>query len=160
MLAETGPVLLRLMVRLTRREASTNVLTMTWRSDSLCAMRAQSSTNSASRTVFFTVFVLAVSRQRLNWELSSRYRKYTPCSRSLTAWFSTNLLMPIAPGHQRPLAIALCSGLLWSFWTSWSPAVSALLQCLASNCCEAGLSSSFPVGSRSGLGVWSWMLAS
>ena len=68
--------------------------------------------------------------------------------------------MPIAPGHQRPLAIALCSGLLWSFWTSWSPAVSALLQCLASNCCEAGLSSSFPVGSRSGLSVWSWMLAS
>ena len=44
-------------------------------------------------------------------------------------------------GHQRPLAIALCSGFLWSFRTSWSPAVSALLQCLASNCCEAGLSS-------------------
>ena len=45
-------------------------------------------------------------------------------------------------GHQRPPAIALCSGLLLSFWTSWSPAVSALLQCLTSNCCEAGLSSS------------------
>ena len=63
-------------------------------------------------------------------------------------------------GHQRPPAIALCSGLLLSFRTSWSPAVSALLQCLASNCCEAGLSSSSPAGSRSGLGVWCWMLAS
>ena len=61
-------------------------------------------------------------------------------------------------GHQRPPAIALCSGLLLSFRTSWSPAVSALLQCLASNCCEAGLSSSSPAGSRSGLGVWCWML--
>ena len=57
-------------------------------------------------------------------------------------------------GHLRPLVIALCSGLLWSFRTSWSLAVSALLQCLA------GLSSSFPAGSRSGLGVWCWMLAS
>ena len=45
-------------------------------------------------------------------------------------------------GHQRPPAIALCSGLLLSFQTSCSPAVSALLQRLASNCCEAGLSSS------------------
>ena len=63
-------------------------------------------------------------------------------------------------GHQRPPAIALCSELLLSFRTSWSPAVSALLQCLASNCCEAGLSSSSPAGSRSGLGVWCWMLAS
>ena len=63
-------------------------------------------------------------------------------------------------GHQQPPAIALCSGLLLSFHTSWSPAVSALLQCLASNCCEAGLSSSSPAGSRSGLGVWCWMLAS
>ena len=52
-------------------------------------------------------------------------------------------------GHQRPPAIALCSGLLLSFRASWSPAVSALLQCLASNCCEAGLSSSSPAGSRS-----------
>ena len=63
-------------------------------------------------------------------------------------------------GHLRPLTIALCSGLLWSFQTSWSLAVSALLQCLASNCCEAGLSISSPAGSRSGLGVWCWMLAS
>ena len=42
-------------------------------------------------------------------------------------------------GHLRPLTIALCSGLLWSFRASWSLAVSALLQCLASNCCETGL---------------------
>ena len=38
--------------------------------------------------------------------------------------------------------------------------VSALLQCLASNCWEASLSSSSLAGSRSGLGVWCWMLAS
>ena len=63
-------------------------------------------------------------------------------------------------GHLRPLAIALCSGLLLPFQTSWSLVVSALLQCLAFSCCEAGLSSSSPAGSRSGLGVWCWMLAS
>ena len=63
-------------------------------------------------------------------------------------------------GDQRPPAIALCSGLLRSFRTSWSLAVSVLLQCLASNCCEAGLSFCSPAGSRSGLGVWCWMLAS
>ena len=63
-------------------------------------------------------------------------------------------------GHLRPLAIALCSGLLSSLQTSRSLAVSALLHCLASNCCEAGLSFSFPVSSRSGLGMWCWLLAS
>ena len=62
-------------------------------------------------------------------------------------------------GHQRPLALELCSGLLWSFRTSCSLSVSALLQCLTSNCCEAGLSSSSPAGSRSGFSVWCWMLA-
>ena len=62
-------------------------------------------------------------------------------------------------GHLRPLAIALCSGLLWPFQTSWSLAVPALIQCLASNCCEAGLSSSSPAGSRSGLacGAGCWL---
>ena len=75
-------VLPRLMVRPKRRQASANLLTMIWRSDSLCAMRTQSSGNSASRTVFFTIFVLAVS---------CRYRRYTPCSRSLMAWFSTQV---------------------------------------------------------------------
>ena len=64
------------------------------------------------------------------------------------------------PPPPPPPAIAHCSGLLLSFRTSWFPAVSALLQCLASNYCEAGLSSSSPAGSRSGLGVWCWMLAS
>ena len=61
-------------------------------------------------------------------------------------------------GHQRPPAIALCSGLLWSFRTTWSPAVSTLLQCLASNCCETGLSfSSLSVpgqGLACGAGCW------
>ena len=51
--------------------------------------------------------------------------------------------------HLRPLAIALCSGLLWPFQSSWSLVTSAVLQCLASNCCEAGLSSSSPASSRS-----------
>ena len=70
-------------------------------------------------------------------------------------------------GHERPPpplsplppAIALCSGLLLSFQTSYSPAVSALLQCLASKCCEAGLSSSSPAGSRQGLacGAGCWL---
>ena len=61
-------------------------------------------------------------------------------------------------GHQRPLA-SHCSGLLWSFWTSWFPAVSALLQCLASNCCEAGLFFSSPAGSGQGLacGAGCWL---
>ena len=74
-----------------KRKASENSLTMIWRSDSLCAMRAQSSANSASWTVFFTVFVLAVSGRRSNREPSSQYRRYTPCSRSLMAWFSTQV---------------------------------------------------------------------
>ena len=63
-------------------------------------------------------------------------------------------------GHLQPLTISLCSGLLWPFQSTWSLAVSALLQCLASTCCKASLSSSSPVGSRSELGVWCWMLAS
>ena len=63
-------------------------------------------------------------------------------------------------GHIPPLAIALCSGLLWPIKSCWSLVVSALLQCLASNCCEVGLSSSSPAGSSSGLGVWCWMPAS
>ena len=69
-------------------------------------------------------------------------------------------LCPSLPVEHRPsttLAIALCSGLLWSFRASWSLAVSALLPCLASNCCEADLSSSSPAGSRSGLCVWCWL---
>ena len=56
-------------------------------------------------------------------------------------WVQTTCLCPSLPVEHRPSttpAIALCSGLLLSFRTSWSPAVSALLQCLASNCCKAG----------------------
>ena len=63
-------------------------------------------------------------------------------------------------GHRRPLAIALCSGLILLLLSSLYLAAWALPQCLASSCCEAGLSSSFPAGSRSELGVWCWMLAS
>ena len=56
-------------------------------------------------------------------------------------------------GHLRPLAIALCSGLFWLLWPFQSScffAVPFMLQYLASNCCEASLSSSTPAGSRSG----------
>ena len=74
-----------------RREVCANLLTMIWTSDLLCAIRAQSSANSASRTVFSTVFVVAVSRQRLNREAPSRCRRYIPCSRSLLAWFNTQV---------------------------------------------------------------------
>ena len=62
-------------------------------------------------------------------------------------------------GHLRPLAITLCSGLLWPFQSSWSFVVSALLQCLASNCCEACLSS-FPLwvpGQGLGCGAGCWL---
>ena len=73
------------------------------------------------------------------------------------------LLRPVAPrgniGHRRSLAIALCSGLILLLLSSLYLAAWALPQCLASSCCEAGLSSSFPAGSRSELGVWCWMLA-
>ena len=63
-------------------------------------------------------------------------------------------------GHRRPLAIALCSGLILLLLSSLYLAAWALPQCLASSCCEVGLSSSFPAGSRSELGMWWWMLAS
>ena len=63
-------------------------------------------------------------------------------------------------GHWWPLAIALCSGLILLLLSSLYLAAWALPQCLAFNCCEAGLSSSFPAASRSELGVWCWMLAS
>ena len=49
-------------------------------------------------------------------------------------------------GHLRPLTIALCSGLLWSFRTSWSPALSALLQCLASQLLRGWPLFLFPCG--------------
>ena len=70
---------------------------------------------------------------------------------------TTYLLTPIAPGGAQAIndpspshTLLGCSGHSRPFW---SLAVSALLQCIASNCCEAGLSFSSPVGSRSGLGV-------
>ena len=63
-------------------------------------------------------------------------------------------------GHWRPLAIALCSELILLLLSSLYLAALALPQCLASSCCEAGLSFSLPASSRSELGVWCWMLAS
>ena len=86
------------------------------------------------RAVLGTSESVGINRQ-IDWQLTYAHR---------SRW---------SIAHQRPLAIALSSGLLWPFQTSWSLAVSALLQCLASNCCEAGLSFSSPVGSRSGFGV-------
>ena len=49
-------------------------------------------------------------------------------------------LCPSLLVEHRPSTTPPPSRLLWSFWTSWSPAVTALLQCLASNCCKASLS--------------------
>ena len=72
-------------------------------------------------------------------------------------------LCPSLPVEHRPSTTPRHRTLFWAALVipdQWSPAVSALLQCLASNCCEAGLSSSSPAGSRSLLGVWCWMLAS
>ena len=49
-------VLPRLMVRPKRRDASANLLMLTCRSGILMATRAQSSANSTSRTILYTVF--------------------------------------------------------------------------------------------------------
>ena len=86
------------------------------------------------------------------------------CSRTVISWRLT-YLCPSLPVEHRPSTTPRHPILFWAALvippvSFWSLAVSALLQCLASNCCEAGLSFSFPVGSRSGLGVWCWMLAS
>ena len=107
------------MVRPKRWEASANLLTMIWRSDSVCALRARSSANSASRTIFFTVFVLAVSRRMSNRKPSSRYRRYTLCSRSLMAWFSKQAKNRLKRSQHTPLldAVRDVEG-LWCF-TDW-----------------------------------------
>ena len=57
-------------------------------------------------------------------------------------------------GHPQLLAISRGLGLPLSPHSSRFPAVPSLSQCFASSCCEAGLSSSSPVGSTLGLGVW------
>ena len=58
-------------------------------------------------------------------------------------------------GHRRPLASALCSGLLWLSRPSCFLAALVLPLCLASSCCEGGLSSSFPgQGLACGTGCW------
>ena len=49
-------------------------------------------------------------------------------------------------GHRRPLAIALCSRLILLLLSSLYLAAWALPQCLASSCCETGLSFFFPCG--------------
>ena len=81
----------RLMVRPKRRDASANLLTMIWRSDSLCAMRAQPSANSASRTVFFHSLCLGCQSVKVEQGAVNPISRYTPCSSSLMAWFSTQV---------------------------------------------------------------------
>ena len=62
-------------------------------------------------------------------------------------------------GHLQLLAISRGPGLALSPHSSRFPAVPSLSQCFASSCCEAGLSSSSPVGSTLGLGVWYYLVA-
>ena len=65
----------RLKVRSERREASSNLLTMSWRSDSLCTIKAQSSVKSASRIISSNVLVLVSRRCRSKSDPSSWYLK-------------------------------------------------------------------------------------
>ena len=98
-------------------------------------------------------------------QLRSSYLPEEVTSAQLPSMYQLLYLLTYAPrsrwsiGHQRPFTITLCSGLLWSFWTRWSFAVSALLQCLASNCYKAGHSLSLPQwvpcqGLACGAGCW------
>ena len=65
-------------------------------------------------------------------------------------------------GHLQLLAISRGPGLPSSPHSSGFPVVPSLTlsQCFAPSCCEAGLSSSSPVGSTFGLGVWYFLVAS
>ena len=72
-------------------------------------------------------------------------------------WLFT-YLCPSLPVEHSPSTTPRHRTLFWAAQTSSSLTISALLQCLAFKCCEAGLSSSSPAGSRSGLGVWCWWL--
>ena len=71
----------------------------------------------------------------------------------------TYIFMPIPPVEHRPSMTPRHCTLFWAALiipdqlVPWSIAASALLQCLASNCCETCLSFSSLAGSRSGLGV-------
>ena len=61
-------------------------------------------------------------------------------------------------GHLRPLAIALCSELLWPFQTSWSRAVSALLQWCS--LCTGAYMPMHTCGCKSmgKLAIWVWAI--
>ena len=63
-------------------------------------------------------------------------------------------------GHQQLIAISCGPGLPSSPHSSRFPAVPSLSQCFATGCCEAGFSSSSPVGSTLGRGVWYYLVAS
>ena len=79
-----------LIVRSNRWQALTDLSMMSW-SDSLCTIMAQSSANSAIRIILSSVLVFALRCLRLNNDPSSLYLRYTPCSRSLTAWLSIHV---------------------------------------------------------------------
>ena len=55
---------------------------------SLCARKAKSLANSASRMIFSTIIGLAFRQQRLKSDPLNHYFRYTLCSRSLTVWLS------------------------------------------------------------------------
>ena len=75
----------------------------------------------------------------------------------LTTYLLT-YLRPSFPVEHRPSTTPRHRTLFWAALVIPDQLVtccfsSTSIQCLASNCCEAGLSFSSPVGSRSGLGV-------
>ena len=104
---------------------------MTWRTQ--CAQPCLSTLTCLSCTAPTVLYTCHKSKGQC---YSSHTYLLTYAHRS---WWSIGNNWPLPPPPTPPSspAIALCSGLLWSFHTSWSLAVSALLQCLTSNCWEA-----------------------
>ena len=82
----------RLMVRPNRCEASENLFMISCRSDYLCAIRAQSLTNSAPKIILSSVLVFALRHLRSNNDPPSMFLRNTPWSRSLTAWVSKHVM--------------------------------------------------------------------
>ena len=84
-------VFFRLMVRPYRWGVSTNMSIMSWRSDPLCAIRAQSLANSTSKIILLSVLVFALKCLRLNNDPPSLYLRYTSWPKSLTTWVITHV---------------------------------------------------------------------
>ena len=106
----------------------------------------------------FSLSLVGSEAYRLNVHMCILWRL---ASKTVLTYLCSSLPVDHRPSTtSTPLPSHSVVGCSCHFGPVGPPAVSALLQCLASNCCKAGLSSSSPAGSRSGLGVWCWMLAS